>query len=210
MRLGLLVFLLVAPVLVLFFLYFFNENHYDVPIYYKNGVHGETPGEAHQVASFTLANQKGEQYTFDPQGEQVYVVNFFFTTCGSFCPKVTNNLLRVQDRFSAKQDVRILSLSVDPKTDQPKVLSDYAERYGIQSSQWQLLTGKKDKIYDIILNEFLLPIEEDGSESHSFLHSDKIVLVDGQGRIRGYYGGQEDEEVDRLLAETKVVLNQMN
>lgn len=211
LRTGLLVAILAVPVFTILFLYGFNENSYDIEVYYPNGIRGDTPGQTHTVKDFSLIDHQGNTYSFDAGGqEKVYAVNFFFTRCGSFCPAVMSQFSRVQDRFEEEERVNLLSISVDPEFDKPEIMAKYAEGYNVDYNQWKLLTGEKEEVYDIIINQFVLPIEDASVVTPDFLHSDKIVLVDSKGRIRGYYSGQDEEEVNRLIGEIKILLNQFD
>lgn len=204
----LLTFLLGAPVFVILFLYGFNKNQYDIEVFYPNGYLDQTPGIPHKVKSFELTDQDSAVFGFPQKDSALYVVNFFFTRCGSFCPVVTNKLSRVQDKFGDNDKVKILSLSVDPEFDTPKILKDYETAFAISGNNWKLLTGNKEEIYNIINEGFLLPVQDSAAGEHDFIHSDRIVLIDSQQRIRGYYEGQNNEEIDRLLAEVSILLSQ--
>lgn len=134
--------------------------------------------------SFSYTNQRGETIDSKSLEGKVYVVEFFFTTCPGICKVMNANLLKVQKKFIAQKDFAIISFSVDPDNDTPEVLQDYADRIGIQHSQWHLLTGDRDSIYDMARHGFLSTVMEDENEPGGFLHTDYMIVVDKRGKIR--------------------------
>ncbi len=128
------------------------------------------------------------------------------------CPKITSQWSRVQDTFHEDPEVKLLSISVDPKFDQPEKLAAYAKRFDANKGQWSFLTGEKKVIYPLVLKGFHVPLA-DASEydaaiknpDETFIHSERLVLVDKEGVIRGFYDGTDKKEVDRLLLEIKVL-----
>ena len=140
------------------------------------------------------------------------MASFFFTRCGTICPKITGQLSRVQDTFNQDPDVKLISISVDPAYDHPEKLQAYSKRFDANEGQWTFLTGEKKVIYPLILKGFHVPLA-DASEydaaiknpDETFIHSERLVLVDKEGVIRGFYVGTDKKEVDRLLVEIKVL-----
>ncbi|MEN7549270.1 SCO family protein [Rapidithrix thailandica] len=218
---GTLIIILVVPAFIFIGLHLFGENKFDLPVYDGNQPEDkelmvfnpksancpDVAGEQHHIPEFQLLNQDSSQFlAAEALKGKVYVANFFFARCLGICINMTSELLRVQDKFKDHPDVRLVSFTVDPKNDRPKELKDYAEQYRIESPFWTLLTGEKQEIYDLAHCGFYLvakPAEEDPND---FIHSDKLVLVDKEGRIRGYYSGTDREEVDRLIQEILVLL----
>jgi protein SCO1/2 len=137
----------------------------------------------------------------------MYVADFFFTRCPGICPKMSTELTRVQEVFSKDEEIKILSFSVDPDYDQPDTLKKYSTKYSADLAQWTFVTGTKDSIYALAQKGFFLSAMEDAARPVEFIHSDKMVLVDRNGWIRGYYSGTDKKDVDRLIDEIRVLKN---
>jgi len=209
---GILASLLVLPVLVFLFLKFFGENHFTIKTFYPidsvQGTDGKYKVNYHTIPPFKLINEKGDTLSSSRLNGEIYVTDFFFTTCPGICPKMTNQLKRVQESFSGNKDIKIVSISVDPMHDTPEELNNYAKLNGANPEQWYFLTGNKDSIYNLAQQGFFLSAGEEKGSSEAFVHSDKLVLVDKEGRIRGYYNGTDQAEVDRLITEINVLIHE--
>jgi protein SCO1/2 len=118
-----------------------------------------------------------------------------------------SQMLRVYEAFSGQDDVLLLSHSIDPEHDTVEVLHDYAQRLGISSNKWHMVTGPKKDIYDTAYH-YMLAAKEDKQAPGGFIHSGSFCLVDRSGRIRGYYRGTEEESVDQLIEDIKRLLNE--
>lgn len=160
----------------------------------------------HKVDDIHLQNQLGEPVSLSQENGKVMVVDFFFTHCASICPILTRNIKRLQDGLKIKNEVkridttfvRFLSLSVDPVRDSVPVIKKYADRYGVNSDVWWLLTGPKKTIYDFALNELKLGLQDSVSVDSNFVHTDYVALLDKDRVIRGYYHGTDTAELARL------------
>jgi len=155
-------------------------------------------GEKHAVDRFSFQNQNGETYNSDSLANRMYVVNFFFTNCPSICPTMTENLKTVQDRYLG-EDLRLISLSVTPDLDSVSRLKEYYDAKELKSN-WHLLTGNQKEIYDLSRNSFFVE-EEIGlsKDSSDFLHTERCVLVDHNGYLRGFYNATIPLEIERLM-----------
>lgn len=215
---GALAILLIAPVFVFLFLKFFGQNRFDLPYYFPElNQHGEvvkngTDTVFHKIPAFSLENQNGEKWGTAQLKDKIVVVDFFFTRCGTICPKMTTQLTRVQKIFKNDDDVVLVSISIDPKHDSSSVLKAYSEKYDVIEGKWYFLTGNKKEIYDLAIKGFKLPVA-DASEYDStiksvdetFIHSEKLLLIDKSGFVRGIYDGTDNEDVDRLMLEIKIL-----
>ncbi|MBN8784878.1 MAG: SCO family protein [Terrimonas ferruginea] len=159
--------------------------------------------EDHRIAAFALQNQKGENITQDRWNGKIVVANFFFTHCPVICPKMTTHLRQVQQAFADDAGVWISSFTVDPENDSSAQLATYAHRFGLDTHQWDLLTGDKKSIYALARNSFLVVATDGDGGPNDFIHSEKLVLLDKQQRIRGYYDGTSDTEVAQLITDIK-------
>jgi protein SCO1/2 len=204
---------LMIPVLIILFFRGFTSNEYTIPILYEQGVEdpyqqcdygGST--EQHYIPDFLLVDQYNREIGREEMKGKVTIVDFFFTSCPSICPVMSSEMERVQDAFRGEKQVQLFSVSIDPTYDTPKILAEYAERHRAEKDKWFFLTGDKDRIYELARCGFVLPTIDGASVPEDFIHSDKFVLVDELGRIRGYYSGTERESVDQLILETKILL----
>lgn len=169
-------------------------------------------GIGHRIGHFELLNQYGETITTDDIKGNVFVAEYFFTTCGTICPVMTEQMTRVQHRFKNNSTLKILSFTVDPDYDNVPVLKEYAKKYGAQKNQWHFLTGTKEELYKLARKSFfvLKPAEAMnlGDAGSDFIHTNNFVLVDQKLRIRGYYDGTNQEEVSQLMDDIDFLINE--
>ncbi|WP_107037374.1 SCO family protein [Brumimicrobium mesophilum] len=169
-------------------------------------------GIGHRVGKFSLTNQNGETITLDDVKGRIFVAEYFFTTCLTICPIMTEEMMRVQERFSGNDDLKILSFTVDPEIDSVEVMKAYAEKHNAVDGQWHFLTGTKDDLYSLARNSFfvLKPAEARnlGDAGSDFIHTNNFVLVDKELQIRGYYDGTSSEEIDVLMEDIDLLLNE--
>lgn len=202
--------LVLVPIGIIFFISNFGKNRYKLPVYFaEDSVETEAGRykvtQAYVVPDFMLVDQDGKTITQKELRGSIYVADFFFTRCGSICPKMTTQLTRVQEEFMNDSSVKIVSFTVDPKHDTAEVLKNYAKEYGAVDSKWRFVTGPKDSIYTLAQKGYFITAMEDAAHPVDFVHSDKLILVDKKGWIRGYYNGTDQKEVDKLITEIKVL-----
>ena len=210
---GILIILLVIPVFLFIFLQMFGNNHYTLPVYYASDstkVNGKWEiTQAHTIPDFELIDQNGKPFHKKDLAGKIWVAEFFFTTCGSICPVMSTELKRLQAQIADKSEVLILSHTIDPEHDTPKVLKEYAKKYKAKEGQWYFLTGNRKDIYDLAFQAYKVSaLDVSATITPDFAHTAKLILVDKKGRIRGYYTGTEPEEVDRLATEIDVLLSE--
>lgn len=158
------------------------------------------------VPDFTFVNHNGDTIRREIMNGKVVVVDFFFSTCQSICIDMSRNLKRVQDKFINDRDVLILSYTVDPETDSVPRLFDYAVEKDVNSKMWHLLTGDKKEIYKLARNGYFITAMQGDGGPNDFIHDQKFVLLDKEGRIRGYYDGTNDQSVDRMMDDIQTLL----
>jgi protein SCO1/2 len=160
----------------------------------------------HRIADFSFENQSGKKITEKNLVRKIHIANFFFTTCGSICPRMTENLKKVQNNFKNDADILLLSYSVMPWIDSIPRLRGYAERESITTDQWHLLTGDKYKIYQLARQSYFAE-EEFGftKDSTDFLHTERVLLIDKNRRIRGVYNGTVALDMNRLIADIELL-----
>ncbi len=207
--------ILVIPVFIYLFLQGFGSNSYAIPVFYENGVessleHCQFSEGQHFIPDFEMISQDNETITADMMESKISVVDFFFTSCPDICPIMSSELERVNQIFKEKANVQILSFTVDPAFDTPEVLKAYAKEYRADPDQWTFLTGDKEDIYSLARCGFLLPVQDGDGSKADFIHSEKVILVDEQKRIRGYYDGTDREDIDRLITEINILLGSYN
>lgn len=207
LRVGLLLLLLAIPTFFVLFLHLFGKNKFDLQIYSPYTADcGGSPEKTHTIPDFSLVSQDGKAFSLKDLEGKIYVTDFIFTRCPSICKDMSSQLLRVQEAFKDRDDIRILSHSVDPEHDTPEVLKAYAQDYGINTKFWTLLTGNKDVIYKQAQCAYFLPVQKGSNGEIDFVHSERLVLIDKEKRIRGYYDGTKRDEVDRLIMEIQILL----
>ena len=184
--------------------------------YYK--VSRETPktlpvlGEGdHRVRQFSFVDQDGKIVTNEDVKGKVYVVEYFFTTCKGICPKMNENMNKVYQAFRGNNDVLILSHTVDPRKDTVQAMKEYSLRFEADPNQWLFLTGDKKELYDMARYSYLVTASDDTASTDiqsDFIHTDRFVLVDRTGHIRGQYEGTDVASVNKLIEDIKELLKE--
>jgi protein SCO1/2/putative membrane protein len=156
------------------------------------------------VSQFSLVNQDGSNVTRDDLRGKVWIAAFVFTRCAGPCTQISGSMARLQKELAGENNVVLVSFTVDPDYDNPKVLKKYAQRFQADPDRWMFLTGGKKAVYDLIVKSFKLTAQEtpeaDRKPGYEVTHDTRLVLVDGQGHIRGYFQGTEDEDLQKLRA----------
>ena len=150
------------------------------------------------VPEFQLTSQTGESFNRAALDGKIWVADFIYTHCPGPCPRMSAQMRRVQTAVTELPDVRLVSFSVDPERDTPAVLAEYATRYHAQPGRWFFLTGDQKALDALDRRAFML-----GNVDGKLEHSTRFVLVDRQGRIRGYYGTDQDDPTARLIADIR-------
>ena len=158
-----------------------------------------------KINSFSFINQDSNYIEAADVKGKVYVVDFFFTSCPTICPKMTKQMLRVYEEFEGNDQVKFISHSIDTRHDSVPVLNAYAEKLNVSSDQWHFVTGSREDIYDIA-EQYMVSAMEDETAPGGYIHSGAFILMDGQHRIRGYYDGVLPEDVDQLMLDINTLL----
>lgn len=162
----------------------------------------------HRVGAFSLINQEGKTITEKDYQDKIYVTDFFFVTCPTICPKMTKQMERVYSEFKSNKDVLFLSHTVMPENDSVPVLNEYAKKHNIDANKWNLVTGDKKQIYDLARKTYFAAITEGDGGVDDFIHTENFVLIDKEKRIRGFYDGTSENDVDRLINDINTLLNE--
>ncbi len=160
----------------------------------------------HRISPFKLKNQDGDIVTEKTFKDKIYVVDFFFTICPGICPKMTANMMALQDEFLQDNNIMLLSHSVTPERDSVPVLKRYAEGNGILSDKWHLVTGTQQEIYKLGRKDYF--VEENlglNKDEDEFLHTENFVLIDRNRHIRGIYNGLKETSVNQLIEDIKTL-----
>ncbi|WP_396634447.1 SCO family protein [Maribacter sp. R86514] len=169
----------------------------------------EEEKQFHKIPDFKLINQLGDTLTQNSFENQIYITDFFFTTCPGICLKMTNNMTKVQEAFLDNDEVAILSHSVTPSIDSVSVLKTYAEKNGVIDSKWHLVTGDKNEIYNLGRNEYF--VENDlgiPKDINDFLHTENFLLIDKNKHIRGIYNGLNRASIAQLITDVEALLEE--
>lgn len=169
-------------------------------------------GYGHTIGNFSFTDQEGKTITQNNVKGKVFVAEYFFTTCGTICPKMTAQMERVHKTYKENSKVAILSFTVDPDTDTVEQLNNYAKKHHADSKSWHFLTGEKEDLYALARKSFFVlkpaETENQGDVGSDFIHTNNFVLVDKKMRIRGYYDGTSVKEVDQLIHDIQLLLEE--
>lgn len=185
------------------------QTQQKLPIYGRRYVEdGDTV--YHTIPDFAFINQDGDTLRkSDLLGQTVFVADFFFTTCTTICPKMKGQMMRLYQEFINNEEVMLLSHSIDPEYDTPEVLNTFAGQLGVSSEKWQFLSGvSQEEMFAHGQQGYIVTATSDDSDPDGIMHSGAFLLVDKQGHIRGKYDGTVPIEVDRLMADIRLLLNE--
>lgn len=160
-------------------------------------------GRYRTVDDFQLTDRTGRQVCRKDLEDKIVVVDFFFASCAEQCLVLGQRMAEVHRLLGDADDVRLLSLTVDPRSDTPQALARYAPRFTDDTNRWWFVTGDKPALYNLIQQSFLLPSGENEDDranfSNGFIHSDKIALVDARGVVRAYFDGLAGNTPQRIV-----------
>ena len=181
-----------------------------LPIFEPNSVNAELVDSTiryvkkyHTIGDFELTNQNGKTITQADYKDKIYVADFFFTTCQTICPVMTDHMVEIQEKLKKDNEVLLLSHTVTPEIDTVAQLKRYAQKKGINDAKWNLVTGDKKEIYNLARKSYLAAKETENP--YDLVHTENFVLVDKKKRIRGFYDGTDSESIDQLLEDIKVL-----
>ena len=206
------IFVIIVSSAILYTYFFLLRVDESLPIYQPSQINPALVDPSllseddHRISDFTLINQLGDTVSLSDVEGSVLIVDFFFTRCATICPLLTSNLKLIHDRLP--DGVRILSHSVTPIADSVSVLSSYAGKHGANPSLWWFLTGSKDEIYKLARKSYFACLDEGDGGYQDFVHTENVVLVDTQGRLRGFYDGTKDEEISQLYQDLRSLMKE--
>ena len=204
--------LFILSVIIIYSIYSLLKPEETLPVYQPDMVNAELVDSTvryvrkyHTVKDFELINQNGDTITQDYYKDKIYVADFFFTTCLTICPVMTDHMLKIQEKIKDDPEVLLLSHTVFPKTDSVPVLKAYAEEKGVMDKKWNLVTGDKKHIYELARKSYLASKSNGDGGPYDMIHTENFVLVDKEKRIRGFYDGTDSEAIENLMHDIKVL-----
>ena len=152
----------------------------------------------HRITDFNLINQNGKKITNKDYEGKIYIADFFFTRCQNICIAMAYNMSELQEFYKNDTDIMFLSHSVTPLIDSVAVLKEYAMNKGVIDGKWNVTTGEKKHIYELARKSYFAVLDEGNGDENDFIHTEQFILVDKKRRIRGYYDGTNDQEMEKL------------
>lgn len=204
--------LFVLSAIIITIIYSFKTPTPQLPVFQPSEVNPELVDSTlqyirryHKIADFELTNQNGETITQNDYADNIYVADFFFTTCVTICPIMTGSMLHLQNTLKNDPEVKLLSFTVTPKIDDVARLKEYALEKGVNPEKWNLLTGSKKEIYQLARKSYLVTKTQGNGGDYDMIHTENFVLVDKEKRIRGYYDGTDPESMQQLLKDIEIL-----
>lgn len=198
---------IVLPTVAFFTMRYYQQNISELPYYAENyAIQNNIPD--FKVPAYQFINQDNLTVDNSFTDGKIWVAHYFFTTCPTICPAMISGISDVQEQFKNNSELRIVSFTVDPKTDTPEVLKNYAENRGIDTQQWQLATGDKKLLYRFARKGLFIEATDGDGGANDFIHSEKLVLIDSNNRIRGYYDGTEPSDIKLLINDIQRLLKE--
>lgn len=187
-----------------------SSKKYNLPIFGNKEFDPSIDSDTlyHVIPTWAFLNQNGNIKSSKDFKNKVRLVDFFFTSCPTICPKMTVNMKKIQQLINTGclNNIELLSFTVDPSRDSVEKLKEYCNTYNVDSKNWNMLTGDQNSIYDVGVNGFLVPNQEDALAPGGFLHSEKMILIDKKNRIRGYYDGTDSLNIPIIVQHIKSLL----
>ena len=203
---------LILSLIIIFIFYAILKPKKVLPIYQPSTVNFEMVDSSmqhikkyHTISNFSLTNQNGKTVTQEDYANKIYVADFFFTTCQSICPIMTDHMVQIQNQLIDDDDVLLLSHSVTPKIDSVAQLKKYALEQGVLDIKWNLVTGDKKEIYELARKSYMAVKTDGNGDAYDMIHTENFMLIDKKRQIRGYYDGTKPEEIQRLLEDIKIL-----
>ena len=204
--------LLILSIIIISIIYQVLKPNEVLPIFQPAKVNAELVDSTiqhvkkyHTISDFSLINQNGKTITQEDYKDKIYVADFFFTTCQTICPIMTDNMLEVQNKLKNDSTIMLLSHSVTPEIDSVAQLKKYALKKGVDDTKWNLVTGEKKEIYKLARKSYLAVKTDGNGDEYDMIHTENFILVDKKKRIRGFYDGTDDLDIEQLLKDIEIL-----
>ncbi len=161
----------------------------------------------HTIPDFSFIDQDSQVVNNETFTGKAYVVDFFFTSCPTICPKTTAQMFRIYKKFENNDNLLLLAHSIDTKFDSVPVLKKYASKLGVKSNKWHFVTGKKDDIYEIADDYFSIAIEDPNAPG-GYDHSGRLILIDKNRHVRSFCDGTDANDVNRFMKDIQKLLDE--
>lgn len=198
------------------------QNNKKLPVFQPNDINPELVdsslhgrgrginGGDHSISNFNLLDQLNRKVTKKVMKNKIVLADFFFVSCPSICPKMTNNLLKIHNYYKTDSSILILSHTVWPELDSVSVLFNYGEKYNVNHENWRFLTGSKQELYRLARQDYLVvPDVNDPNFQHGsaadFIHTENIVLIDQKQRIRAFYDGTDEVQMQQAIQDIEIL-----
>lgn len=168
------------------------------------------PDHPRKLVDFSLTDSTGRSITRSDLNGKILIVDFLFTSCSLTCPYVNSQMAQVQQETTNQPDVKLVSITVDPRDDTPGVLQKYGQRFGADTNRWLFLTGNKTVLYDLIGKSFLAKDTDDPFSymPGNFSHTERIAIVDPHGNLQGYFDGLNQNSASAVVEEIAKIRNE--
>lgn len=196
----------VLPIVTFFTMRYYQHNISDLPYYAENYV-VQNYAPDFKVPEYQFINQDSLAIDNSFTDGKIWIAHYFFTTCPTICPAMISGISDVQEKFKNDDEIRIVSFTVNPETDTPDVLKNYAQIKNIDTKQWQLVTGNKKSLYRFARKGLFIEATDGDGSLNDFIHSEKLVLIDTNNKIRGYYDGTENSDIKLLINDIQRLLD---
>ncbi len=203
---------LILSIIIISIFYSILKPKKVLPIYQPSRVNAEMVDSTiqyiskyHTIADFSLINQNGKTITQNDFKDKIYVADFFFTTCQTICPIMTDHMVQIQKEIMDDDEVMLLSHSVTPQIDSVAQLKKYAIEKGVNDKKWNLVTGEKKQIYELARKSYMAVKTDGNGDEYDMIHTENFMLIDKKRQIRGYYDGTKSEDIERLLEDIDVL-----
>ena len=204
--------LLILSIIIISIIYQVLKPNEVLPIFQPAKVNAELVDSTiqhvkkyHIISDFSLINQNGKTITQEDYKDKIYVADFFFTTCQTICPIMTDHMVEVQNKLKNDSEIMLLSHSVTPEIDSVAQLKKYALKKGVDATKWNLVTGEKKEIYKLARKSYLAVKTDGNGDEYDMIHTENFILVDKKKRIRGFYDGTDDLDIEQLLKDIEIL-----
>ena len=202
----------ILSIIIVLIIYNILDVYHPLPIYQPSRVSTDLvdstiqhKSKYHRIADFSLINQNGDTITQKDYEDKIYVADFFFTTCQTICPIMTDHMKDIQEELMEDDEVLLLSHSVTPEIDSVAQLKRYALEKGVLDTKWNLVTGDKKQIYELARKSYLAVKTDGDGGPFDMIHTENFMLIDKKKQLRGFYDGTNEVEIERLLKDIEVL-----